>query len=130
MVSRKIDSLIVESVVDLPVAPIFIESSTNSKPQIGRYGYVASIEQRVYVRAQQETIAYEVLSSLGHRLDVRSLKHWQRVLARNGTLPIVCIGHEDSETPLPQTAARKHGVRKHSSRNALGDGHLRRCRCP
>ena len=57
----------------------------------------------MYVLSQQEAVAWAVASALRIRADVGSIEHVKHVRVRQGTLPVVQIGHDDSERTLPKS---------------------------
>ena len=85
----------------LPIVEICLEPPTDSKLKIGADRYISSIKQCMHVRTQQKAIVNLMLPPLSNRLDMCRLQNRQSLLSRDGTSPLICIGHQNPEGTLP-----------------------------
>lgn len=94
--------LAVVCIVLAAILPFRLESGTDLELQFWRYGYIPKVKQLVEIRAQENTVTYSVRPLQGVRLDMRCLKHWQCLLACDGTPALVSIRDQNPECPWPR----------------------------
>lgn len=100
----------------LAVLELLAEAAARPKLVGGRDRDVASVEERVDIRAEQETIRYEVLASLTHGADVGGLENRKRLFLRYGAASLIRVHHEQPKGPLPQPLPHKHRVPVHGGK--------------
>src|SRR5665647_1039441 len=65
-----------------------------------------------------------MLAAFADGLDVGSLQHWQRVLARNRALAVIGVCDENPESSSPKSTARQYRIRIHATDEPFGDNPL------
>src|SRR4051812_14546716 len=106
---RNCNVLTVEGVVLRTVVEFRFYTRADFKAKIGRDRKIAAVKKRVYVGPEQHTIIGTVGATFPIRPDMGSLENVQDVRRGNRAAASVCVGHDDSKRPLPQSRKNQLG---------------------
>jgi hypothetical protein len=82
-VPRRLDFLTVHRIVVPAVLKLFSYAATDLEAKIGRYSYIARVEQAMNISAEEKTVLCLVRASVAVRTDVCSLKRRQSTFFRH-----------------------------------------------
>jgi hypothetical protein len=97
----------------LAIAELLAQSRAHHEPVFGVHAQIATVENGVHVRPEQQAVVEPVLTALSHRADMRRLKHGWNMRAGDRALPLVGIQDHGLERLLAQPVRREPGITKH-----------------
>ena len=102
-----VNGMTMERVVVPSILELFADAPANLKSQVWRYRDVAGVEQAMNVATQEKPVGCLVRAAVTVGADMGGLQGWQCPLLGDRAAPLVNVGDQDPERPLPEAGTNE-----------------------